>query len=879
MKRMSVSITNDENFGIDLSNNHCSLDSCEILFPQQQTGRPSILRPSQKENMLPKNVPKFTKVSFQTPLRDPVSHKIVSPSFCGRFDGSFDIDDCTKAMQLLNIHTDDLKIDRQIEAGKSIPDVSGGAALSTDKENGDQSNVDNHLLLDIPAVQPCDLNITAENMGDAKQFNQESVADKQYLEDTILFAPSLDDSVPQVEQQPESVTFLKNSNSEESVVIVKCDSSSTVSSQDVMVASCPSQELDKTEVPDLPSSSFNLCDSPLIKKGTYTLNFDDLDSVNPFKSAGSKIQNSPVAATKPPLDVSEPVNDITLNLKSMESATVELEAMSVGLDSSEFSKTAPPPKDEPVKLEFNFDDGKKATRKPPPMKLGKRPPGAKVPVTTLVAPTEKNCHKPSVAAEKMAEDVPLPKASYSLDMDKLDDPNFNPFGTGIKIGNSPKLPVNCSNKIEAANSSEVHETAIMEKPVNDVLTTEILNGPDGTQSSMMSTTDLSKLSSSSSNNRSPPLMVKAADPNKPVYLDNTINFTLTGLDITRDEAFLSPSKFSGFAEPIDYLEQFGTSTFAESALRKQSLYLKFDPLLRDSPHKSFSQPAAWSDSSLPFSVLPRCVEEQEPISKIESTQTLKPSITLNIFESLSVEQTLPVSSAPSLPPVPNDFPLATENAICDILQYTQKDLDSAIENVKHEMREKDNEVSMWQEKYNQLNTDYSQMVKIVTEFEATLAKVLDDAEKQKAAAQLEIQKLAEEKQQVLADLSSMEKSFSELFKRFEKQKEAIEGYKKNEDTLKKCAQDYLARIKKEEQRYQALKAHAEEKINFANEEIAQVRAKFKAEIAALQATLRREQVKIQSLERSLEQKTKENEELTKLCDELIMNVQKNGREK
>lgn len=34
----------------------------------------------------------------------------------------------------------------------------------------------------------------------------------------------------------------------------------------------------------------------------------------------------------------------------------------------------------------------------------------------------------------------------------------------------------------------------------------------------------------------------------------------------------------------------------------------------------------------------------------------------------------------------------------------------------------------------------------------------------------------------------------------------------NEETLKMCAQDYMARIKKEEQRYKSLKAHAEEKI-------------------------------------------------------------------
>lgn len=35
----------------------------------------------------------------------------------------------------------------------------------------------------------------------------------------------------------------------------------------------------------------------------------------------------------------------------------------------------------------------------------------------------------------------------------------------------------------------------------------------------------------------------------------------------------------------------------------------------------------------------------------------------------------------------------------------------------------------------------------------------------------------------------------------------------NEETLKKCVEDYLERIKKEEQRYQALKAHAEEKLD------------------------------------------------------------------
>lgn len=111
----------------------------------------------------------------------------------------------------------------------------------------------------------------------------------------------------------------------------------------------------------------------------------------------------------------------------------------------------------------------------------------------------------------------------------------------------------------------------------------------------------------------------------------------------------------------------------------------------------------------------------------------------------------------------------------------------------------------------------------------------------------------------------------------------------NEEVLKKCAQEYLARVKQEEQRYQTLKIHAEEKLDKyvkgwreilhssqvssnklniftlkvcliwclphrANEEIAQVRAKANSDNMALTASLRKEQMKNESLEQALQQK-------------------------
>ncbi|XP_061926643.1 transforming acidic coiled-coil-containing protein 2-like [Entelurus aequoreus] len=56
-------------------------------------------------------------------------------------------------------------------------------------------------------------------------------------------------------------------------------------------------------------------------------------------------------------------------------------------------------------------------------------------------------------------------------------------------------------------------------------------------------------------------------------------------------------------------------------------------------------------------------------------------------------------------------------------------------------------------------------------------------------------------------------SYFEVFKRLIKFEEVLDGYQKNEETLKARAQDYLERAKKEVQRYHTLKANADEKIN------------------------------------------------------------------
>ncbi|XP_055479975.1 transforming acidic coiled-coil-containing protein 3 isoform X2 [Psammomys obesus] len=316
----------------------------------------------------------------------------------------------------------------------------------------------------------------------------------------------------------------------------------------------------------------------------------------------------------------------------------------------------------------------------------------------------------------------------------------------------------------------------------------------------------------------------------------------------KEETFRDPAEVLGTGLEFDYLEQFGTSSFKESAWRKQSLYLKFDPLLKESPLR-------------PMPVVPVTNSTQDTNESGSGNPMEGKLVDLDFVGTLDVA----VSGPPLCVLEPRG--LLPAEPIVDVLQYSQKDLDAAVSAAQQENLE-------LKSKYEDLNAKYLEMGKIVDGFEKIVYKSMEEAEKQKELAEDKIQKVLKERDQLTADLSSMEKSFSDLFKRFEKQKEVIEGYRKNEESLKKCVEEYIVKIGKEGQRYQALKAHAEEKLNLANEEIAQVRSKAQAEALAFQASLRKAQMQIQSLEKTVEQKTKENDELTRICDDLISKMEK-----
>ncbi|KAM7170066.1 transforming acidic coiled-coil-containing protein 2 isoform 2-T2 [Macrochelys suwanniensis] len=725
-------------------------------------------------------------------------------------------------------------------------------------------------------------------------------------------------------------------------------------------------------------------EAPTVPEASYPFDQENFEEISTFSTGGNKVQTSPPASKKPqPLTTAPEAVEVT--------------------PSDTGGQEDPPVKSLAVRLEFDYSEEKGSREDqqestPPPKKAGKKS-GAKMPLRRpkTKKTVEKLDNAPTTPTKSLTDpsDIPISKGSYTFDIDKWDDPNFNPFSSTTKMQESPKLPQQtysfdpdtCEDSIDTfrlsskITSSPSKSPASFEIPANGNETNgtegDNLNKPAKKKKTPLKTDTFrvkkspkrSPLSDAPSQDstplptpETPPVIstvVHATDEEKLASSVTSQKWTCMTVDLDTDKqdypqpsdlsTFVNETKFSSPTEELDYgnsyeieyMEKIGSSLPDGSTPKKQSLYLVFDAQ-QESPVKS--PPVRLSDSTTPCSgssfeeteaQLSSGMKIQHPGSRIltasqdmhlqstdkskqkelepmslgtasDTTEITTPEDSFVSAEALLsrishqtsichqleyLEPDLAEKNPPVFaqklqkePAIPADVSISKSTLYSRIstseaenttdLLYQQDDLDSALRIARQETVAKEREVSEWKDKYEESRREVMEMRKIVSEYEKTIAQMIEDEQREKSVSHHTVQQLIVEKEQALADLNSVEKSLADLFRRYEKMKEVLEGFRKNEDVLKKCAQEYLSRVKKEEQRYQALKVHAEEKLDRANAEIAQVRGKAQQEQAAYQASLRKEQLKVDALERTLEQKNKEIEELTKICDELIAKMGK-----
>ncbi|XP_065375151.1 transforming acidic coiled-coil-containing protein 1 isoform X1 [Macaca fascicularis] len=558
-----------------------------------------------------------------------------------------------------------------------------------------------------------------------------------------------------------------------------------------------------------------------LPKASYHFSPEELDeNTSPSSLGGAMFQKSPPDLKETPGTLSSDTNDS-------------------GVELGEESRSLP------LKLEFDFteDMGNIEARKALPRKLGRKP-GSK-----LIPKMQKDGISKSAGLEQptdpVARDGPLSQTSSKLDPSQWENASFNPFGSHSILQNSPSLssegsyhfyPDNFDESVDPFKPTTTLTSSDFCSPTGNHVN-EILESPKKAKSRLITTTEQVKF----------------------------LCFLLSGCKVKKHETqslaldACSQDEGAVISQISDISNRDGHATDEEKLASTSCGQKSAGAEVKGEPEEDLEY---FECSNVPVSTINHAFSSSEAGIEKETCQKMEEdgSTVLGLLESSAEKAVVSVSCG-------GESPL---DGIC----LSESDKTAVLTLIREEIITKEIEANEWKKKYEETRQEVLEMRKIVAEYEKTIAQMIEDEQRTSMTSQKSFQQLTMEKEQALADLNSVERSLSDLFRRYENLKGVLEGFKKNEEALKKCAQDYLARVKQEEQRYQALKIHAEEKLDKANEEIAQVRTKAKAESAALHAGLRKEQMKVESLERALQQKNQEIEELTKICDELIAKLGK-----
>ena len=152
-----------------------------------------------------------------------------------------------------------------------------------------------------------------------------------------------------------------------------------------------------------------------------------------------------------------------------------------------------------------------------------------------------------------------------------------------------------------------------------------------------------------------------------------------------------------------------------------------------------------------------------------------------------------------------------------------------------------------------------QMKQVLREYEKTISDLIIEKENEKKKMDLDIESALAEKNQAIEDLHNVEAAFSDVHRKYERTKQVVVEVKKNEEQLKHFVEEYKEKLQKADKKYNLLKSHAEEKLEDANQEIEKIRSGQDNEKVKLNAIVQKTEMKVRNLERTLAQKTKENE--------------------
>lgn len=485
----------------------------------------------------------------------------------------------------------------------------------------------------------------------------------------------------------------------------------------------------------------------------------------------------------------------------------------------------------------------------------------------------------------------------------MDENGVNPFVSQASLRRSPPLSGRPSPRSTSQASSPCESPRTKSKLVSANAVKDVAS-PCGVVS------DHSPNSHTGKN--SPDRRVSS---NKEVCSKNSINPEMNqseaGPEIAVDAQLQGGDVFKDPAA-FEYLSSVGSSRTSYD-LRKESLYVKFDPLMggvsRTIDNSIPLPPSLEERSSVPAAAS----NEKEHMSG-DTTPIKNPALTvIDKLISLSPSPMKPrlippakqpvgspvkESASPSVSQEPavigcsgtvmgDNATLMEELYVLRELCATQDEkykeriaqleqecvtMRGHIDHLQSLIKESEDSKTKLNKKVAEKAQAQKQMSIIMEEYEKTISRLVAEKEQERQAHEQEKSTLLKDRDAAMGHLANIEIAFSDLHKKYERSKTVIEGFKKNEEVLRTSLADYEATIRKQEQKYDMLKSHAMAQLESANQELDSVRRSQQAETAKFKAMIKKAEVKTSSLEEMLEQKVKENQELASICDELIGKV-------
>ncbi|KAJ3271913.1 Transforming acidic coiled-coil-containing protein 2 [Terramyces sp. JEL0728] len=214
-------------------------------------------------------------------------------------------------------------------------------------------------------------------------------------------------------------------------------------------------------------------------------------------------------------------------------------------------------------------------------------------------------------------------------------------------------------------------------------------------------------------------------------------------------------------------------------------------------------------------------------------------------------------------------PMSSPNSA---FRYNKHDLDRLERDITTKFEK---EFALAQEELNEMSNKNQALVEencsmqaTLLEWEKAVKSMIADKEKEHETLSGQITHLEGEKTEYLRVIENQKNETDELHLKYKQLRLDLTDLREVNEGQKEIVAKTKDELSVANARFDKLRNHAESKLEEANIEIARVRASYEKELIATRSKVSRLECQINNLERNLEGKNTENEELMRICDGL-----------